>query len=230
MLKNHLKRIASPRSWSILRKKHKFVTRPHAGAHSLAYGLSLNTIMKDLLGKASTTKEVKRVLNKQEVLVDARKRYDEKFNVGLMDVIHFPLEKEQYRVVFSQKGKLVAIAIPEKEANVKLCKIVSKKIIPGGKFQLGFSDGRSLILEKNAYTVGDSLLLELPSQKVKEHLPLQSGMTVLIYKGKHAGSVGQLESIDGQVVFIKVGQETIQTKKAYTFVVGEKKPIIKCSP
>ena len=40
-MKNHLKRIASPRTWLINRKSNTFITRPKPGAHSFEHGISL---------------------------------------------------------------------------------------------------------------------------------------------------------------------------------------------
>jgi len=40
-MKNHLKRIATPRTWVIDRKAETFITRPKPGAHSLYFGMSL---------------------------------------------------------------------------------------------------------------------------------------------------------------------------------------------
>lgn len=230
MVKNHLKRIATPKTWSFLRKKHMFITKPAPGAHAKTHATSVNSALKELMEKATTTKEVKRMLKEREVLVDGKRRHDEKHNIGFMDVISFPQEKETYRMVFTTKGKLAAIKTPENEASLKVSKITGKGTLKGGKTQLRLNDGRSLLVEKDSYAVGDSLLLELPKQTIKEHLPLKDGATVLVYKGKYAGTQGTVESIEGRSVFIKTKDANIHTRKAYTFVVGEKKPVITCSP
>lgn len=229
MVKNHLKRIATPKTWSFLRKKHTFITKPAPGAHSQTHATSVNTAVKELLGKATTTKEVKRIMKEQEILVDGKRRHDEKFNIGYMDVITFPKEKQSFRMTFNTKGKLVIIDVPAKEANLKISKIIGKHTIKGGKMQVNLSDGRNILLPKNDYNVGDSLLVELPTQTVKEHLPLKPGAAVMVYKGKYAGTEGVVENIEGRAVFIKTHEGSIHTKRAYTYVVGDKKPAIKCS-
>lgn len=229
MVKNHLKRIAAPKTWSFLRKKHMFITRPATGAHELTQATSINSVVKELLEKANTTKEVKRILKEQEVLIDGKRKHDEKYNVGFMDVITFTKEKESYRLTFTEKGKIASMPVKGKEAEQKISKIIGKQTIKSGKTQVQLNDGRNVLIDKDAYAVGDSLLLELPSQKVVQHLPLQAGAAVMIYKGKYCGTVGEVESIEGRSVFIKTATGSVHTPKSYAFVVGEKKPIIKCS-
>ena len=148
MGQDHLKRIATPKTWGILRKVNTFITRPNPGAHSYYKGQSLNTVMKEDIGIARTTKEV-----------DGKKRHDEKHNVGFMDVITFPATKESYRIGFTKKGKLKSFAIDAKEANVKITKITGKHHITGGKTQLLCEDGRTINIDKDNYKVGDSALI-----------------------------------------------------------------------
>ena len=69
-MKNHLKRIASPKTWAIARQGATFVVRPNPGAHSLAMGLPLSLILRDLLQLASTMSEAKKILHRREVLPD----------------------------------------------------------------------------------------------------------------------------------------------------------------
>src|SRR3989338_4879108 len=121
MVKRHLKRIAAPRRWHIQRKANVFITRPNPGAHSLELGLSLNTMLKDLIKVARTTREVKGILNTKEVLVDGKRRKDVHHLVGFMDVIEIPQTNQAFRISFDGHGRLVAVKIDPKEAKLKLC-------------------------------------------------------------------------------------------------------------
>ena len=103
-MKNHLKRIASPRTWLINRKQNKFTVRPKPGAHSLEQGLALGIVVRDLLKLASTMMEVKKLLNDQEILVDGKRRKDYRFITGLFDVITIPVLKKSFRVLLDAKG------------------------------------------------------------------------------------------------------------------------------
>lgn len=230
MVKNHLKRVATPKSWSILRKENKYVTRPNAGAHIYSHATSLNTLVKEFIGLANTTKEVKKMLHEGLIFVDGKKRNDEKHNVGFMDVISFPKIKKSFRVTLSEKGKIKTIEISEKEANQKVSRIIGKKIVKGGKYQIELEGGKNILIDKNDYAVGDSLLIELPTQKIMQHLSLAKDATIIVYEGKYAGTVGTLENVEGNEVLVKAKDKTFNTKKGYAYVTGNKKEVIKCSP
>jgi len=64
MTKNHLKRLNTPKTWKILRKEEKFVTRPNSGAHKQELGMSINTFFKTVLKRTITTKDTKTCINK----------------------------------------------------------------------------------------------------------------------------------------------------------------------
>ncbi len=226
MVKNHLKSITMPRTWQIERKKTVFVTRPNPGAHPMRHSMSLNIIMKELIKCAKTTKEVKAILHDKEVLVDGKKRNDEKYSTGLMDVISLPETKQNYRIIINKRGKLKALEIPKEESNIKLSKIENKSVLPKGKMQLNLSDGRNMIIDKKEYKTGDTLAISLPDQEIKEHLKLEVGMMALLIGGKHIGYIGKVEEIKSDVITIKIGDNSYETLKEYAFVVGKDKPII----
>jgi small subunit ribosomal protein S4e len=229
MVQNHLKRIATPRTWNIPRKTNVFITRPKSGAHSKSLSTSLNTVIKEMLGLAATTKESKNIIHSQEVLVDAKRRHDERANVGFFDTVSFPALSAHYRIGFTTGGILTAFDIPAEEATLKLCAIVGKGIIVGGKTQLRASDGRTFI-GLDSVAIGDSLLITLPSQEVKAHFPLKEGVAVMVYKGKYAGKQGMVEKAVGASVVITTPEGPFSTKRSYVFVTGDKKQALKCSP
>lgn len=230
MVKNHLKRIATPKTWNILRKSNVFITRPNPGAHSYNHATSLNTTFKELAGLADTRKEVKRMLHEQEVLVDGKKRHDERHNVGFMDVITLPKTKQALRISFTKKGKLTTFDVPQNEAELKLARITGKQTLKGGVTQLALHDGRTLRVKKDTYKVGDTLVIKLPTQEIKEHHELKIGASVMVYEGKYTGYEGTIENISEDGINVKTTEGTIHTKKSYIFVTGDKKPAIKCSP
>jgi len=226
MVKNHLKSIMMPKTWQIERKKTVFVTRPNPGAHKMMLSMPLNIIMKELIKCAKTTKEVKRILHDKEILVDGRKRKDEKYPVGIMDVVSIPEIKKDYRMIINKKGKLNVLDIPKEEANIKLSRIEDKTIIPKGKIQLNLSDGRNLLVEKGDYGTGDTIVLSLPEQSIKSHMKLQTGMTALLVGGKHIGHMGKIEEIRADMIKVNIGETSYETLKRYAFVVGKEKPTI----
>lgn len=227
MVKQHLKRLFTPKTWKIKRKVNVFITRPKPGAHPLSLGVSVNTFFKDMVKYCKTTKEVKQILNNKEVLVDGTRRKDHRLMVGFMDVISIPSIKENFRIVISDKGHLTYVSIKDADAKVKPSKILGKTIIKGGKYQINFTDGRNVILDKNDYKTGDTLLLELPGQKVNKHFKLDVGSSIMLTGGSHIGQIGQLTSIvDKTITFKTQSGEELETKIDHAFVVGDKTPAI----
>lgn len=224
MVKNHLKRIAVPKTWNIPRKEGVYITRPNPGAHPMDYSMSISLFMREFIKVAKSAKEVKKILNTKDVFVDKRKRTDDKYPVGIMDIIEFPQIEEYYRVLLDNKGRLSAVKADSKEAKFKLSKIVSKTKLPKAKVQLQMSDGRSIIVDKDTYKTGDSLQLELPEQKIVGHLPLEKGALVLLIGGKQAGKVETVEEISDTKILLKSKKDSFETAKRYAFVVGKDKP------
>ena len=226
MVKNHIKRLAAPKTWSIKRKENKWITKPNPGAHSKDMGMALSTVIKYILGIAGTSKETTRMLYHKEVFVDMKPRKDLKHNTGLFDIITLPKIKKSYRIIIGENKRLGIIEIDEKESNLKLTKITGKSLVKG-KTQLNCSDSRNITAEKDEYKTGDSLLIDLPGQNIKQHIKLEKGSMILLTGGKHMGEHGKLESIEGRNIVYKSPKGTFQTLKRYAFAVGKEKPTIK---
>lgn len=225
MTQNHLKRLNAPKTWPIKRKENAFITKPNAGAHPAYLGMPLSLMLKNL-GYAKTIKEVKYLLNSKLVLIDGKRRKDHRFIIGLMDVLSIKDTNENFRVLLNQKGVLEAYPIRGDEANLKLCKIVNKAITKK-RLQLNLIDGRNVLVDKDDYKVGDSLLIELPSQKIKECVKLEENCVVYLYKGKHTADIGVVKEMRGNVVVYKNSNgKLLETPKDYVFVVGKEKPVI----
>ena len=226
MVKNHMKRLVMPTTWTTQQKKGiKWITRTNAGSHSLEEGMPLVLILREMLHHANTAREVKQILQNQTVLVDGTRRKDHRFNVGFMDTVSIPLLKESYRVSIDSNGRLSVLKIDEKEAKEKLCKIKGKGLFQG-KTQLQLSDGRNVLVEKGSYKTGDSIVITVPEQKIQSHVAFEKGATVLLTGGKKVGVIGTVEEIKENIVKIKAEKETFETAKRYCFVVGKQKPAL----
>ena len=222
-MKNHLKRIASPRTWTIDRKSNKFITRPKPGAHPFDNGLALGVVIRDHLKLSSTMSEVKKTLNNNEILVDGKRRKDHRYLIGLFDVLK--IAGKSYRVLFDKKGRIVVKEISEKESNLKPCKILGKTILAKGKVQFNLHDGKNIVADVKA-KVGDTLLLKIPQQEVIETLPLKKGVTVFLTKGKHSGDVGVFKEIKKEEAIYSKDNKEIETAKEYLFVIGKEKALL----
>lgn len=222
-MKNHLKRIATPPTWVIARKEQTFIARPNPGAHSLQFGLALGVVLRDMLNVVETMREAQKVLNNTEILVDGVRRKDRRHIVGLFDVVRIPVTGKQYRMVLDSKGRLTLAEIDEAEASTKLCKIVGKTAVKGGKIQYNLHDGKNILSDKAA-KVGETLLVTLPQLEVKEVFPREKGVSVFLTQGKHHGDIGILKSIDGKDAVYTKEKNDIETASRNLFVVGKTKP------
>ncbi len=227
-VEKHLSRLAMPRTWKIKRKDKKWVTRPLPGTHSFKLGMPINLIIRNILSYTRTTKETKYILNNQEILVDQVRRKSHRFIVGLMDVISTPKIKENFRILLDKKGKIITFPIDKNEAKVKPCKVKGKTSIKKGKIQLNLFDGKNIILSKEKkISVGDTVLIDLPSQKIKESFKLEKKAFVYLTGGKHVGETGTIEDIKDNLIIYKRGKNKFETLKKYAFVIGKEKPAIK---
>lgn len=229
MVKNHLKRLAAPKTWKIHRKKTVFITKPKPGPHSIYYSVPIRLALTELLDIARNKKEVNVILNDKNVLVDGVVRRDPKFPVGLFDVFEISKLKKYFRIIINQNFNLDFLEISESEAKLKPCKIVGKKKI-GKKFQLNLFDGKNILTDDNKFKVGDVLLLKLPDLEIKEHLQFSKNKTIFLIGGKQAGNVGRIEDTKRDTIIYKDNLGDIhETLKKYAYVVGNDKPMIKLS-
>ncbi len=225
MAKKHLKRIAAPATWMVDRKERKFIAMPK-GSFKRAMGMSLVTVLKDVLKLVTTRKEGKRVLNSKEILVNGTRRKDEKFMIGLMDVLTIKDIGKSYRMLLDKRNILRLVPVTEGEASVKLGKVTGKRCVRKGRIQLSLHDGRSL-LGLAAHNTGDTVVLALPKGDVTQHFRLESGCQAYLIGGSNVGRTGVVDSISGDKVTIKIGDDVIEAAKRFVFVIGKDKPVIK---
>lgn len=228
MVKRHLKRLAAPKGWPIKRKEYKWIIKPNSGPHPLKKCLPLNIVIKNLLRYAKTTREVKIILNQGRILVNKIARKDQKFPVGIMDVVEAPQLKQHYRMIYNKQGKFRLIPISEDEAKLKPAKIINKKTLKGKKTQLNFKDGTNMVVDKDNYKANDTIIIDMTKEgkeRIKKHLKFEKGVTVYLTDGKHIGTRGVIEEIQNmfqnQTITFKVDSDVYQTSKEYTLVIDD---------
>ncbi|QLH75343.1 MAG: 30S ribosomal protein S4e [Methanomassiliicoccales archaeon] len=226
-MSSDMKRLMAPRSWAVPRKKSVWITGTNPGAHSKQTSMSLMVVIRDMLGLCDTYAEGKKILSNREVLVDGRVVTEERFPVGLMDVVSIPKLNQNYRMMLDRKGKFRLVPISEGKEKWKLCRIDGKTTLSGGKVQLNMNDGRCIIVEKDVWKCGDVVKIELPSQKILDTYRLAKGNVAFIISGSHVGELGVIDeyiierSSAPNLVKMKDG---ILTIKENVFVVGNKVP------
>lgn len=234
-MSKHLKALLAPKFWKVPPKKTHWVVRPRPGPHKKFASIPLMIILRNILKVADTAKDARKIIKSNEIMVDEKPRKDPKFSVGLMDTINIQKLKKYYRVVMVPSG-LKLIEIPQKESTLKLCRINRKSLVAKGRVQLGLHDGRSILTDakgRKTYSTGDSLLIELPSQKIIEHIKMEKGKLGLVTGGENKGKLVKIKSIKttrsrepNKVVCELEGRE-LDAVKDDIFVVGESKPLIK---
>jgi len=233
--KKHLKRLPAPRYWPIKRKSGKFTTRVIPGPHAQEQCMTLAIVLREVLGYAENMREVKAILSSGQIKVDGHIRKDPRFPVGLMDVIDITTSGERFRLIPKKRGGFHLVKIDDKEAGFKLCKVETKTMVKGGKIQLGFHDGRTLLLPEgdkpSKYNILDTLKIAIPEQKILSSLQLEKGVYAVVSRGRNVGNEGKVIEIEKRVgtnastVTMEDAEgKRFQTALEYVFVVGKTKP------
>jgi small subunit ribosomal protein S4e len=229
--KNKMKRLAAPRSWDISRKSARFVFKPMPGPYQLSSAYPLGVVLRDLMSMADLSKELKYILRNGRVLVDGKERRTSRLAVGLFNVVSVPVEGVDYRLVPSPKGLVLAKVGPD-EARTKLCSVRTKTKVKGGHIQYGLHDGRSVVDDGLNLSPGDSVLLEVPSQKVLGQVRLAKGSLGLVLTGDRAGQLGKIAEVKkGTISREKMVRLTLPSGEAevpsrLVFPVGTTSPMI----
>ena len=239
----HLKRIAAPKYWPILRKAAKWTFHPMPGPHPKNACIPLAIVLRDILKVANTTRELKYILNNKEVIVDGRTRKELNLPVGLMDVIEIPKIEKFYRIVPYEKKGLLPQEIESSEKDFKLCKIINKTMLKGNVLQINLHDGRNIlinpadseeeVLNPADFKTKDTLKISIPDQKILDHYTFEENKIGLVTKGRFTGRIGKISEIfvrygpNASIVTLEELGEPFQTLLEYVFVIGRTKPEIK---
>ncbi|MCQ2972385.1 MAG: 30S ribosomal protein S4e [archaeon] len=229
--RKHLKRYKAPKTWPIHPKEDTWTVKPAPGTHAIKDSISLTLVIRDVLGLADNSREAKRIINSGNVLVDGRVVKDYKFPVGFMDIIEIPKTGEAYRILLDNKGRLQLNTIDD--SDVKLCKIINKTTIKGGKTQLNLHDGKNIIVEEDTFSSGDVITVKVADNEIVDTFKLEEGATVLVTGGKHTGELGTVSEIienkstnPNTIIIENKSKDNFLTLKDYAFVVGTDAPSI----
>jgi small subunit ribosomal protein S4e len=224
--KGHTKRIAVPKAVPIHNKKAEvWIANTSPGPHGKKKSMSLVVLLREVLGVAENSKEVKIILNDRKVLVDGVARTDHKFPVGFMDIVSMPAADAYYRIGVN-RGKLVPEKLEEEKSGVKLLKVTGKSVLKGNKISIALHDGRNLLADNNV-KVGDTIEFDLKEKKLAKLHKFGKGAKCIITDGKHSGANVVIEEIypndEGRPAeaLVSAGEESFRTLAGYLFVMGE---------
>jgi small subunit ribosomal protein S4e len=192
--------------------------------------------LRDHMGLARNLKEVKQILNQNDVIINGRPCRDAKMGIGIFDIIALPKINKYYRILRDKNGRHVSIEIDAEAAKTRLCKVKNKTVIPGGKVQLNMRDGANLLAD-NTYKSGDSIVLSLESEtrfKIVDHFPFAVGNMAMVIGGRHSGKVARIVdiikmpgSVPNKIILEDESAKTrFDTISPYIYMVGKQTPAI----
>ncbi|MBT3408121.1 hypothetical protein HOK68_03255 [Candidatus Woesearchaeota archaeon] len=227
MIKRHIKRLVFPNTWNVLRKENTFSIKPNPSGHNKENSIPISILIRDISNMTKNTKETKQLINDRVVLVDGKKVKTIKRPVGFMDVVSFEKINENYIVNLQKNGKLNLSET--KNPKQKICKITKKWMSQGKNISYSTHDGRTFITKNNEYKIGDSLLVEIPNQKILKCLKLEKDCIGMFLgggnKGKELVLTNIVETGNRQEDYLEFEIENIKYKspKKLFFVLGNNK-------
>ena len=226
-----LKRQMAPMFWGINRKEKRFVITVRPGSHAKNNSIPSAVLLRDTLKKVKTLREAKSSIYGGKVKVDGVTQKSLHHSIGLMDTIELEGTTDMYRLVPKDGRILVPIKINATEKSKKLVRVKSKTTIKGGKTQLGFHDGRTIITDITA-NVNDTCLLQIPEQKILDVIKFEKKSQVIVTRGINAGRIGSINEIKQGTftlpkrISLLIDDKTIEIPANITMVVGKEKPVI----
>ncbi|MFH1445403.1 MAG: 30S ribosomal protein S4e [Nanoarchaeota archaeon] len=221
----HLKRYSMPNIWPLSVKDKVWVGKPMPGTHRKDKCITMSILVRNILKYGDSAKETKKLIGEGKILVDKIPRKEPNFPLGFMDIIEIPEIKDYFRVNINNKG-LVLEKINSADSEKKMCIILDKTIIKGGKCQLNLHDGKNLIVDKpKTYKTGDTVIIDLTSKKIIKHFQLNKNASALIIDGRNRGLTGKIKEIKerGSVqekasIIMNIKGKEIETLKKYVMV------------
>jgi small subunit ribosomal protein S4e len=156
--------------------------------------MPVGLVLRDILKIAENRREAKQIVHSGHVSVDGIVANSIGRGVGLMDVL--TVGEANFRCVLDENGRLRYREISAKAAATKPCRIENKTTVSGGRTQLNLHDGRNILIDDaKKYSTGDTLVIDVKSQKVKSHHKLEPGAAIYLIGGGHVGLTSTLEEL-----------------------------------
>jgi small subunit ribosomal protein S4e len=223
----HLKRHQSPAFWNIHRKEAVWAIRTTPGPHSFSTTMPLLVVLRDVLQVATTAREARMIVKQGKIKVDGKTRLDERFPVGLMDVISLPEANLNFRILPEKGGRWGTHQIKTDESNSKLVRIIGKTTLKEGVCQIHFHDGRTMnVSSETLYKVNDVLKIKIPSQEITDHVSFKEQLSIIITGGRSQGETGVVIGFGDESGWKKTATvrttrgDDIRTLMRYVFPIG----------
>ena len=222
-----MKRLNAPDFWPVRKKEAKYVVSPSPGPHPKRSCIPLAMILRDYTGHARNMREAREILNSGIVKVDGATRKERNFPVGLMDIVS--ISSENYLVLPGKNG----FYLQKTEADTKMSRIMRKLSSKNGKTQIGFHDGRNMLVsDANGMKTGDVAVVDFAKNEIRSILKMDKGSCIVVTSGKKAGHVGKIHEIirtqssQENKVIVDFKDSKVIIPASYAFVIGKDKPLV----
>mmetsp|Transcript_163 Transcript_163/g.763 ORF Transcript_163/g.763 Transcript_163/m.763 type:complete len:184 (-) Transcript_163:156-707(-) len=149
------------------------------------------------------------------------------------DVVSIDKTDEHFRLIYDAKGRFVVHRISSTEAQYKLCKVKTKRLGDKGVPCVNLHDGRTIRYPDPVINESDTVMVDIATNKITDHIKYDAGALVMITGGRNRGRVGVIQRREKhkgsvEVVHVKdAGGHEFATRSSNTFVIGEgNKPMI----
>jgi len=213
----HIKRKTIEKFWPVPRTGTKYMAVP---SHEKSNSISLIMVMRDLLGIVKTKKELKKILNEKQIMINNRIVRELNYPLMLYDSLSLPSIKKHYKIIM--KGKRFGVEeTTEEKAGHKAFKVVGKKLLKDNVLQINLTCGKN-INSKDKFETGEFVILNNKDNKIVKKIILEKGVSVVIIAGKHVGKEGTVKEISQQgedrIAIIKTTNGEISSNIKNVFV------------
>ena len=187
----HLKRQGIGKFWPIKRKGTTYLA---VATHNQKESIPLVVVLRDVLKIIRNKKELQRILNEKQVLINQKEIRETNYPIGIFDKISLISAKKYYTARLSENKKMIFEEISAKDAETRTYRVMDKKILRGKKTQVNLGQGKNILSDEKV-NIGDSMILNLKDDKIKKVIPMEKGKNGYVIHGKHAGISGNIEDI-----------------------------------
>lgn len=227
--RKHLKRPNAPAHWMLDKYGGTWAPRPREGPHKLRESIPLAVLLRNRLKYALNYRECFLILQQRLVTVDGKVRTDQKFPVGLMDVVSIEKTGDNFRLIYDVKGRFIVHKIDEAEAQFKLCQVRNVKLGKNGIPSLHTHDGRTVRYPNPDIMANDTVKVDVNTGKIIGHVRFEVGNLAMVSGGRNLGRVGVIENREKhpgsfEIVHIRdAAGQRFATRLSNVFVIGEEK-------
>ena len=129
--------------------------------------------------------------------VDGKETKSINRGVGIFDVL--TVGEQSYLCIFDKRGRLSYNPIDSKKAGSKLCRLNGKTTLKGGRTQLSFHDGRTMIVDnasKDDWATGSTCRINLSDGSITETYTASTGAQCYLTGGNHVGEIATIQEVE----------------------------------